>query len=86
MSKSPAVFDIQKLKWMNGEYLKAMDFDKFFERAEKYIKEVVTKDYDLKKIQHLLRQELKSSRISKSRLTSLKSSQNMIQQCIAIRK
>ena len=49
MSKSPAVFDIQKLKWMNGEYLKAMDFDKFFERAEKYIKEVVTKDYDLKK-------------------------------------
>ena len=27
MSKSPAVFDIVKLKWMNGEYLKAMDFD-----------------------------------------------------------
>ena len=23
MSKSPAVFDIQKLRWMNGEYLKA---------------------------------------------------------------
>ena len=33
MSKSPAVFDIQKLKWMNGEYLKAMDFDKFFEMS-----------------------------------------------------
>ena len=55
MSKSPAVFDIQKLKWMNGEYLKAMDFDKFFERAEKYIKEVVTKDYDLKKIAALVK-------------------------------
>ena len=26
MSKSPAVFDTVKLKWMNGEYLKAMDF------------------------------------------------------------
>ena len=55
MSKSPAVFDIQKLKWMNGEYLKAMDFEKFFERAEKYIKEVVTKDYDLKKIAALVK-------------------------------
>ena len=29
MSKSPAVFDIVKLKWMNGEYLKAMDFGLF---------------------------------------------------------
>ena len=36
MSKSPAVFDINKLKWMNGEYIKAMDFDKFYERALPY--------------------------------------------------
>ena len=50
MSKSPAVFDITKLKWMNGEYLKAMDLDKFYEMAEPYIKEVITKDMDLKKI------------------------------------
>ncbi|MBO5302583.1 MAG: glutamate--tRNA ligase [Lachnospiraceae bacterium] len=50
MSKSPAVFDVTKLKWMNGEYMKAMDADKFYEMAEPYIKEVVTKDYDLKKI------------------------------------
>lgn len=50
MSKSPAVFDFTKLKWMNGEYLKAMDFDKFYEMAEPYIKEVITKPYDLKKI------------------------------------
>lgn len=49
MSKSPAVFDTVKLKWMNGEYLKAMDFEKFYELAEPYIKEVITKDYDLKK-------------------------------------
>ena len=50
ISKSPAVFDIVKLKWMNGEYLKAMDFDTFYEMAEPYIKAVVHKDYDLKKI------------------------------------
>ena len=55
MSKSPAVFDIVKLKWMNGEYLKVMDFDKFYELAEPYIKEVITKDYDLKKIAALLK-------------------------------
>ena len=50
MSKSPAVFDYTKLKWMNGEYIKAMDFDKFYERALPYIKAVITKDLDFKKI------------------------------------
>ena len=50
LSKSPAVFDMVKLKWMNGEYLKAMDFDRFFAMAEPYIREVVKKDLDLKKI------------------------------------
>ena len=55
MSKSPAVFDIVKLKWMNGEYLKAMDFDRFYEKAEPYIKAVVTRDCDLKKIAALVK-------------------------------
>lgn len=50
LSKSPAVFDYTKLKWMNGEYLKAMDFDRFYGMAEPYLKEAVKKDYDLKKI------------------------------------
>ena len=50
MNKSPAVFDFTKLKWMNGEYIKKMDFDAFYEKALPYIKEVITKDYDLKKI------------------------------------
>jgi glutamyl-tRNA synthetase len=54
MSKSPAVFDFTKLKWMNGEYLKRMDFDTFYGMAEPYIKEVVTKDYDLKKIARMV--------------------------------
>ena len=27
ISKSPAVFDMEKLRWMDGEYIKAMDFD-----------------------------------------------------------
>ena len=55
MSKLPAVFDTVKLKWMNGEYLKSMDADKFYELAVPYIKEVITKDYDLKKIASLVK-------------------------------
>ena len=55
MSKSPAVFDIVKLKWMNGEYLKAMDFDRFYEMAEPYISAVVKRDCDLKKIAALVK-------------------------------
>lgn len=50
MSKSPAVFDMTKLRWMNGEYMKAMDPDRFFQLSEPYIREVVKKDMDLKKI------------------------------------
>lgn len=50
ISKSPAVFDMTKLKWMNSEYMKAMDFDRFYEMAEPYIKAVVKKDLDLRKI------------------------------------
>ena len=40
---------------MNGEYLKAMDFDTFYEMAEPYIKEVIKKDMDLKKIAALVK-------------------------------
>ena len=50
ISKSPAVFDMTKLRWMNGEYMKKMDFDKFYELAEPYLKQVIKKPLDLKKI------------------------------------
>ena len=55
ISKSPAVFDMVKLKWMNGEYIKAMDFDAFYEMAEPYIKEVVHRDCDYKKIAQMVK-------------------------------
>ena len=58
ISKSPAVFDPVKLRWMNGEYLKAMDFDKFYEMALPYIQKVITKDYDLKKIAALIKSRI----------------------------
>lgn len=58
ISKSPAVFDITKAKWMNGEYIKAMDFDRYLEYALPVIKEVVTKDYDLTKIAELVKSRI----------------------------
>lgn len=50
ISKSPAVFDMTKLRWMNGEYMKKMDFDRFYELADPYLKAVIKKPLDLKKI------------------------------------
>ncbi len=50
MSKAPSVFDYTKLKWMNGEYMKAMDADVFYEMALPYMKEVISRDYDFRKI------------------------------------
>ena len=60
ISKSPAVFDMVKLKWMNGEYLKAMDADDFYERALPYIKEVVTRDVDYKKIAGMVKTRIET--------------------------
>ena len=50
ISKSPAVFDYTKLKWMNGEYIKKMDFDAYYEMALPYIERAVTRDIDKKKL------------------------------------
>ncbi|MCC8105299.1 MAG: glutamate--tRNA ligase [Clostridiales bacterium] len=50
MSKSPAVFDIQKLRWMNGEYLKAMNDEVFYQNALPYLEKSLTKGQDLRRI------------------------------------
>ncbi len=50
MSKSPAVFDYTKLKWMNGEYMKAMDEEAFYKMALPYIRQAVSKDMDTVKL------------------------------------
>jgi len=55
ISKSPAVFDMVKLSWMNGEYLKKMSEEDFFKLAEPYIKEVIKKPLDIKKISNMVK-------------------------------
>ena len=60
ISKSPAVFDMQKLRWMNSEYLKKMDFDKYYAMALPYIEQAVTKDYDKKLIAELVKTRIET--------------------------
>jgi nondiscriminating glutamyl-tRNA synthetase len=38
LSKSPAVFDDEKLAWMNGEYIRAMDLKELSERIKPFVK------------------------------------------------
>ncbi len=51
VNKSGAVFDVQKLRWMNGQYLRAMDLDALVSASKNFLTndEVVT-DEMLKKI------------------------------------
>ena len=42
ISKSPAVFDINKLRWMNAEYMKKLSPEAFYAKAEPYLKKAVT--------------------------------------------
>ena len=58
ISKSPAVFDMGKLRWMNGEYIKKMDFDKFYERALPFLKEAVGEGLDHKKIAEMVKSRI----------------------------
>lgn len=60
INKSPSVFDINKLKWMNGEYIKAMDNEKFYEMALPYVKEVIKKDLDLNTIMDMVKTRIET--------------------------
>ncbi len=60
INKAPAVFDMVKLRWMNGEYLKKMEPDQYYELALPYIKSVITKDLDLKKIAALVKTRIET--------------------------
>ena len=60
INKAPAVFDMVKLRWMNGEYLKKIDDEEFYEMALPYIKKAITKDLDLKKIATLVKTRIET--------------------------
>lgn len=56
INKSPSIFDEAKMKWLSGEYIKAMSDEEFVEKADKFFKQSkVYGKYDLKKIAALLK-------------------------------
>lgn len=56
LSKSPSIFDTQKLKWMNSEYFKRMDDSKFYDIALPYLEQNVKREgVDLKKLAAMLK-------------------------------
>ncbi len=54
LSKSPAIFDIEKLKWMNGEYIRRMSDEDFANVARPYL-EFLGDGFDLFKIAMLVK-------------------------------
>ena len=60
VSKSPAVFDFEKLLWFNGEYIHKLDANKFEEMILPFIKTEIPETINVSKMLNLLR-----TRISK---------------------
>lgn len=60
INKSPAVFDMVKLRWMNGEYIKRMDEDRFYDLALPYIKAAINKELNYRKIANLVKTRIET--------------------------
>lgn len=55
ISHSSSIFDEAKMRWLNGEYLKAMSLDEFYDVAKPWIeKGLKGQDFDLKEIASLM--------------------------------
>ena len=51
-----AIFDPDKLKWINGMWLRGMDLDSYYDLVKPYINQAVKGDFDGKKIAAILQQ------------------------------
>lgn len=59
ISKSPSIFDVAKSRWMNGEYIKAMDFEAFYALAKPWIeKDAALSAYDSRKLAKLIQSRI----------------------------
>lgn len=58
ISKSPAVFDMGKLRWMNSEYIKAMDFERYYKRALPFLRETIRRNLDLRRIAEMVKSRI----------------------------
>ncbi len=55
LSKSSSIFDEMKMRWLNGEYIKELDFDTFMKKATPFFENSLIKGiYDYSKLGKLL--------------------------------
>ncbi len=55
LNKAPAIFDVNKLRWMNGEYIRRKTLEQFHELALPYYKKSISRqDIDLLALSRLL--------------------------------
>ncbi len=55
ISRSPAIFDVHKLTWLNGQFIREMPLEKFHEAALPWIRKAVRReDLDLVKVSRVL--------------------------------
>ena len=60
ISKSSAIFDVDKLTWMNGEYIRALSREEFLQRAKPYLDAALKKEFDRAKIARLIQPRLET--------------------------
>ncbi|MFA6890328.1 MAG: glutamate--tRNA ligase, partial [Bacilli bacterium] len=59
LSKSSGIFDEMKMKWLNGEYIKELDFETFMNKAIPFFDQSMIKDrYDYRKFGKLLQSRI----------------------------
>ena len=59
INKSPAIFDYEKLLWFNGQYIRKLSADEFYEKALPFIRQAVKNEsIDMRKLAALLQQRL----------------------------
>lgn len=54
ISKAPAIFDLEKLKWLNGIYLRKLSLEEFHQLAMPYYQRLIHRNVDLMELSKVL--------------------------------
>ena len=54
INKAPAIFDIEKLKWINGVYIRNMSLEEFHKKALPYYEKAIKRKLDLEALSKVL--------------------------------
>ena len=60
LNRSPAIFDIVKLTWMNGQYIRKLSEEEFFAHAEPYIRKALTREVNILALSRVLQPRLET--------------------------